>query len=1054
MAISENLFKQRSKFRRQADIQMEIFQRFLEISPQALAMANLEGRIFFANDSLCRLIGIGHPEDLYGEDLAVCLSAETAKRLHEEILPLVRQEGQWVGAPVWTHVSGSSITVMERISLVRSEDGQPLGFTAAITDLPQPMFMERERRARFSHIEDMVDERAAERDRANLLRYVHKDTREADEVEKSRLAAVMEKTTDLVAIATPDGRILYMNDAGRRMVGWGERKDDVLWERDLAEVHPVWALRVVKDFGIPTAIEEGVWLGETAILDSEGKEIPISQLIIAHRGDKGGVDYLSTIMRDISKFKQTEDALRESETYIRNIIDHAPFGAHSYRLLDDGRLIFLGANQSADRILHLDHSSLIGLTIEEAFPMLEKEIPGKYRDVARTGERWVKDVTYYQGGDITGSFAVFAFRTGPDRMTVFFYDITDRKKTEEALKESERLLKDSQRLTKVGGWEFDVEKQTMIWTDETYRIHDFDPTEFNPGTLEHAQRSLDCYPPEARLLVEEAYQRCVDQGVPYDLEVPFITANGRRLWIRTPAQPVWEDGKVVKIYGNIQDITDRKQAEERLRESEERFRGLTEAMTQHVWILDVKRNVFYHNPQSIEYTGFAAASAEDMWHIVHPEDQPLVKTKWHEMIPSGRLIEYTYRRRRHDGVYRWFLSRCVLMRDEQNQLQRIFGVDTDIDDFKRAQQALQDNLALLADAERMGHTGSWKADLDMKNLSVSEGIRRIYEIPDDEEILFETFIARIHPDDLEGMIEKWRSAIERKNAFTAEYRIVLSDGSVRHLFRNSEVIKDEKGRPIGFHGTVQDVTEKKMLEDEMIKAQKLESLGRLAGGLAHDYNNLLTTIMGSLELIKMSLDRTSRIYPTVLRAEEAVLSARDLTRQLITFSRGGHPMGRVMFVDKILKETVRLALKGAITKVEWKIAEALPRVNIDENQMSQVFYNIVTNAREAMAQEGKLVIEVDQTRLDRDNALRLKEGAYCRLVFRDQGPGIREALIPKLFDPYFSTKEMGNQKGMGLGLPICYSIMKKHNGHIQIESREGVGTTVTLMLPAALDGNH
>lgn len=1049
MAVSENLIQQRLKFRRQADGQMEIFQRFLEMSGQALGMADLEGRIFFVNASLCRLTGREHPEDLYEQDLAVCYTPETAKRLHEEILPLVRQEGQWVGELAVIDHSGHPTPVIENIFMVRDDHGRPLCFATVMTDISERIRMEEELGTYRARLEYLVANRTAELEKTNTLLRAQIREREQAEAERSRLADVLENTSDLVAIATPDGRINYVNKAGCRVVGWdGERKEDIR-KHNLTEVHPAWALRIVQEEGMPAAVKDGIWRGETAILQSDGQEIPISQVILAHRGGDGQIEYIATIMRDISKRKQSEEALRESEAYIRTIIDNAPFGAHSYQLEDDGRLIFLGANQSADRILNLDHSSFVGMTVEEAFPMLEKEIPRKYREVASTGQRWIKDVTYYESGNITGSFAVFAFPTGPRRMTAFFYDNTERKRAEEALRESERLLKDSQRLTKVGGWEFDVKMQTMTWTDETFRIHDFNPEEFPPGTTEYATRSLTCYPIEVRPLIQASFQRCVENGEAYDLELPFMTARGRHLWIRTTAEAVMEDGKVVKVYGNIQDITERKQAEELLRESEQRFRGLTEAMTQHVWIIDVGKNKFYHNPQSVEYTGFPAATAEDRWQVVHPEDEPFVKIKWQEALPSGRLIEYTYRKRRHDGIYRWFLSRCVLMRDDQNKLQWIFGVDTDIDNLKRTEQALQDNLALLAEAERMGHTGSWRADMDMKNISVSAEIRRIYGISEDDHVTFETFLSRIHPKDRNSLLEKWLSAMEKKTPFTMEYRIVLPDGTVRHLIRSSEVIADSYGNSVGFHGTVQDVTEKKMLEDEMIKAQKLESIGTLAGGLAHDYNNLLTTIMGSLEIIKMKMDKTNRIYSTVMKAEQAALTARDLTRQLITFSRGGHPMSRIMSIKNILTETARLALKGASTKVEWKIADDLPKVNIDENQMSQVIYNIVMNAREAMAQNGTLIIEANKDALEPDNALLLKEGVYVRLTFRDQGSGIRAEHIPKLFDPYYSTKEMGHQKGTGLGLPICYSIIKKHNGYIQIDSQEGAGTSVTLLLPAA-----
>jgi len=248
---------------------------------------------------------------------------------------------------------------------------------------------------------------------------------------------------------------------------------------------------------------------------------------------------------------------------------------------------------------------------------------------------------------------------------------------------------------------------------------------------------------------------------------------------------------------------------------------------------------------------------------------------------------------------------------------------------------------------------------------------------------------------------------------------------------------------------ITDITEMRALEDELIKAQKLDSIGTLAGGLAHDYNNLLTAIMGNMDLAKMYIDKDNQARAHLAKAEKAALTARDLTRQLITFSEGGYPQGEVMPIQDLLRESVRLGLSGANTKTAWRIAEDLPEVKIDANQIRQVIYNIVINAQEAMPQGGSLFIEADKAILGPDNPLALNAGSYVRLAFRDEGRGISPENLPKVFDPYFTTKDMGSAKGIGLGLSICYSVIKRHGGHITVDSTFGNGTTVTVYLPKA-----
>jgi len=802
MAISEGITHQRLKLRRQTDWQKEIFQCFMESSGQAFGMAALDGSILFVNTAMCRLLGAESPEELYKQNIRDWYDPETNSRLQEEILPNVMRERQWTGELVIKDRQGHSIPTIENIFLLSDNAGKPLFYASVITDISGLIRMKEELSTHRLHLEKLVANRTADLEKANGLLRARIAELEDAEVQRSRLAAILEATSDLVAIASPEGKVLYMNEAGRHMVGWQKENGGEEIEHYIADVHPGWALEVILNEGMPAANTTGVWQGESVILNGCGKEVPVSQVITAHRGGHGEIERYSTIMRDIGALKKAEDAIKQSEAKYSLLYKSMRDGFARVGL--DGT--FIEFNEAFAEMLGYSAREIAGLT---------------YRDI--TPEKW-----------------------------------------------------------------HDVEKEI--------------------------------------------------------LEKQILT------------------------------------------------RGYSD------------------------------------------------------------IYEKEYRRK--DGTIFPVNLRTVLIRDDEGHPSGMWAIVRDISAQKQSESNLHENLSSLAEAERIGQIGSWKLDRTTRNFYCSRGMLKILGLHENEIITFDQFLSRIHPDDLERGSCKAQEAFGQRLSFMEEFRIIHTDGTIRHIIGRAEAEIDRDGVPVMIHGTAQDISERKRMEEDIIKAQKLESIETLAGGLAHDYNNLLATIMGSLDIIKSNMDETNRAYSTLEKAEQAALAASDLTKQLMTFSRGGYHTRRIMPVNKLLTETVRLALKGSFINAEWKIGGNLPKVNIDENQISQAIHNIVMNARDAMSQNGKIIIEADEVTLEPDNALQLTRGNYVRLIFRDEGPGIRADYIPKLFDPYFSTKAAGKKKGLGLGLAVCYSIMKRHNGHIQIDSIDGVGATVIIHIPAVWSKNY
>ena len=280
-----------------------------------------------------------------------------------------------------------------------------------------------------------------------------------------------------------------------------------------------------------------------------------------------------------------------------------------------------------------------------------------------------------------------------------------------------------------------------------------------------------------------------------------------------------------------------------------------------------------------------------------------------------------------------------------------------------------------------------------------------------------------------------------------EYHIITpqlqADGKDAWVDLNMIPLHDDQGRVVGLLGTYEDITERKMMEEELLRAQKLESLGILAGGIAHDFNNLLTAILGNISLAKSYEDSQDKLAKRLSEAERASLRARDLTQQLLTFAKGGIPIKTTTCVRELLKESSEFAVRGSNSRCEFSIAEDLWSVEVDEGQIAQVINNLVINAKQAMPEGGVVNIAAENQYIKEQGTPSGKR--YIMISIEDSGVGIPQEYLSKIFDPYFTTKQEGN----GLGLATCYSIIKKHDGSITVESEPGRGTVFKILLPAA-----
>lgn len=276
--------------------------------------------------------------------------------------------------------------------------------------------------------------------------------------------------------------------------------------------------------------------------------------------------------------------------------------------------------------------------------------------------------------------------------------------------------------------------------------------------------------------------------------------------------------------------------------------------------------------------------------------------------------------------------------------------------------------------------------------------------------------------------------------------LVAKNGREISIDDSAAPIRNDDGQLMGAVLVFRDITDKKHMEEEAIKSLKLESLGVLAGGIAHDFNNILTGVLTNVSFVKDATDKKSTHYQLLVDAEYAVLRAKDLTHQLLTFAKGGAPVKKVSSISDILNDTANFILTGSACRCEIDIDHGLWHAEVDSGQISQVIQNLLLNAMQAMPQGGVITLSAQNMGITSGTVAGLAAGNYIRISVRDTGIGIDPRYLANIFDPYFTTKA----KGSGLGLATSYSIVKKHNGRLTVESELGKGTVFHIYLPAAV----
>ncbi len=498
------------------------------------------------------------------------------------------------------------------------------------------------------------------------------------------------------------------------------------------------------------------------------------------------------------------------------------------------------------------------------------------------------------------------------------------------------------------------------------------------------------------------------------------------------------------------EIEERKQIEEALRESGEKFKCIYDNASDGILIASLPEKKFMEANKAI--CAMLGYTREEIMALgveaIHPaEDLPQVFETFEKQMRGEKAIAESSPVKRKDGsiFYADICASSITIGEKKSAL----GIFRDITDRLRAEKALRRSEEFVRTMLDTVDEGFIVIDKDFRILSCNKAFCREAGNQREEIIgshCYEVSHRIARPCYEEGEECPVRRAFETGMPHAALHRHENAKEEIMHVEVKAFPIRDDYGNVTSVIETINNITEKHLLEEERLKAEKMAAIGTLAGGIAHDFNNLLQGVFGYISVAKMTLDQKERSLAMLAQAEKALQLSVNLTNQLLTFSKGGKPVKKKTDLRPMIDNAVKFALSGSNVDYRINCAEDLRMVEADEGQISQVIQNLALNADQAMPLGGAITITARNVQVSKKGPPpALREGSYVEIVVQDSGSGIPQQFLRKIFDPYFTTKE----KGSGLGLATSYSIIRNHGGVIDVSSEIGKGSRFTLYLPVA-----
>jgi PAS domain S-box-containing protein len=875
-----------------------------------------------------------------------------------------------------------------------------------------------------------------------------KRTQDALRQSEERYRSLVENQTDLISRFTPDGTFIFVNDA---FCHFSEKTKNELIGKKWQPLPVSNDLPFVQEKLEALSPSNQTVLIENRILSGKG-DIHWMQFVNSGLFDfDGNLVEIHSVGRDITDRKQAEQDLLKERSLLKTIIDNIPVMLTHYN--PDAKMIYL--NKEFEKI--------VGWKTEEVqdIDMMEKVYPDPdYRQQAveymqQASTEWREFRVQSKSGKIIDSeWSNICMEDGTQ--IGIGINITERKQAEEELRNSNATLELAQKMAGLGYWSYDIETEMPTWSQEMYVVFGLDPEQGQPSYEDHKKT----WHPDDWDMFDQAVQDAIQLGKSYNIVIRIIFPDHSIHYVNTQGYPRYdENGRITELYGTSQDITERMGKEEAIRESEDKFRSFAEQSLVGIYLISGD-HFKYVNPKFAEIFGYSVDECLDNMHfpqLVHPEDLATVeKQVGRRLSGETKPVRYSFRGIKKSGetIHVEIFGSSMVLKGKTVAT----GTMLDITESKRAQEALLNQTYFLQKAQEIGQIGTWELDIKKNELLWTDENYRIFGLPIESKLTYEIFLNCVHPDDREYVDTEWKAAFDKK-PYDIEHRLLV-DGKVKWVREKAELQFNEKDECIRGTGFSQDINdrkqaeeEKKKLETKLQRAQKMEAMGLMAGGVAHDLNNILSGIVSYPELLLMDLPEDSPLRKPIKTIQESGQRAADVVEDLLTIARGVASGKEILNLNTMVEEYLDSAEHQKLERIhplstfKTELDSDLLNITGSASHVKKVLMNLIVNASEAIEDKGTVIVSTMNRYLDEPlkGYEDVRTGEYILLGVSDEGSGISPQDLDRIFEPFYTKKVMG-RSGTGLGLAVVWNTVQDHNGYINVNTSDK-GTAFELYFP-------